>query len=132
MAEVLNPLAGPSGPGKFATRTDNLQLGSTAYGEGIETSAIKAGAKLSTTPDASRVSTAGPTPAPRGVGLFEQSQRPNEDISSGIDIGPGVGSSALMMSKSSVKLSDTLVAMLPFDNTGEIAILYQEALSRGD
>jgi hypothetical protein len=31
-----------------------------------------------------------------------------------------------------VKLSDTLAAMLPFDTSGEIAVLYQEALARGN
>jgi hypothetical protein len=64
--------------------------------------------------------------------LFAETQRPNEPISSGIDIGPGVGSAGLMMGKSVVKLSDTLAQMLPFDTTGEIAVLYQEALSRGN
>jgi hypothetical protein len=48
---MMNPLAGPAGPGKFSTRTDNLQMGSTAYGEGVETAAIKSGAPLSKTPD---------------------------------------------------------------------------------
>jgi hypothetical protein len=33
---MMNPLAGPAGPGKFSTRTDKLELGSTAYGEGVE------------------------------------------------------------------------------------------------
>jgi hypothetical protein len=30
------------------------------------------------------------------------------------------------------KLSDALAKMLPFDTTGEVAILYQEALARGN
>jgi hypothetical protein len=50
----------------------------------------------------------------------------------GSDIGPGAGSKALMMKKSSVKTSDTLAPLLPYDTTGEIGILYQDALSRGD
>jgi hypothetical protein len=36
------------------------------------------------------------------------------------------------MSKINVKLSDTLAQMLPFDTTGEVAILYQNALARGN
>ena len=48
---MMNPLAGPAGPGKFSTRTDNLKMGSTAYGEGVETQAIKSGAPLSKTAD---------------------------------------------------------------------------------
>ena len=42
----MNPLAGPGGPGKFSTRTDKLEMGSTAYGEGVETQAIQSGAPL--------------------------------------------------------------------------------------
>lgn len=131
----MNPLAGVSGPGKFAVRTDKLSLGSTSQGEGVETAAIKSGAALSTSPDFR-----GQAPSKFRedlaqspvTGLYDQSTRPDEAITSGIDIGAGVGSSGLMMTKASTKLSDTLVAMLPFDETGEIAVLYQEALARGD
>ena len=118
----MNPLAGPAGPGMYSTRTDNLQMGSIAYGEGVETAAIKSGAPLSTTPDVKPQSI---TP------LFAMSDE-TRPITAGLDRGPGPGSEALMMGKSVVKLSDTLAQMLPFDNTGEIAVLYQEALSRGN
>jgi len=64
--------------------------------------------------------------------LFAPTQRPDEPITAGIDMGPGAGSSALMMRKTSQKLSDALVKMLPYDTTGEIAVLYQDALSRGN
>jgi hypothetical protein len=37
-----------------------------------------------------------------------------------------------MMKKNTVKLSDSLVQLLPFDTTGEIAVLYQEALAQGN
>jgi hypothetical protein len=47
-------------------------------------------------------------------------------------MGGGVGANALMMQKSSIKLSDSLALLLPYDNTGEIAVLYQEALSQGN
>ena len=134
MAEPMNPMAGVSGPGKYAVRTDNLQMGSTAYGEGVETSAIKSGAPLSTTPDqrpmpAAEVREAAMAPP---TGLYDTSSRPGEAVTSGIDMGAGAGSSSLMMSKNTVKLSDSLVQMLPFDTTGEIAVLYQEALAQGN
>ena len=129
----MNPLAGPAGPGKYATRTDNLQMGSIAYGEGVETADIKSGAPLAKTADA----VSGPTGRLRQesapvTGLYAETERPNEPITSGIDMGAGVGSSALQMKKITNKLSDTLAQMLPFDTTGEIAVLYQEALSRGN
>jgi hypothetical protein len=104
---MMNPLAGPAGPGKFSTRTDKLEMGSTAYGEGVETQAIKSGAPLSKTPDT----------------------RPAR---AGDDMGAGPGSSALMMQKNVIKLSDSLAQMLPYDTTGEIAVLYQEALAQGN
>jgi hypothetical protein len=110
-------------------------MGSTAYGEGVETQAIKSGAPLSETPDV-RPARAGDVREAAGQGpvteLYAPSQRPDEPITSGIDRGDGLGSNALMMSKLTVKLSDSLAAMLPYDTTGEIAVLYQEALSRGN
>ena len=134
MAEPMNPMAGVSGPGKYAVRTDNLQMGSTAYGEGVETSAIKSGAPLSTTPDQRPMPAAEVREAAMGpvTGLYDPSSRPGEAVTSGIDMGAGSGSSSLMMNKNAVKLSDSLVQMLPFDTTGEIAVLYQEALAQGN
>jgi len=129
----MNPLAGVAGPGKYSVRTDNLDMGSTAYGEGVETAAIKSGAPLAKTGDvkgmpASEVrASVTETVTP----LYAPTQRPEEEITAGVDIGPGVGSSALMMGKSAEKLSDALAKMLPYDETGEIGILYQQALSKG-
>ena len=132
---MMNPLAGPAGPGKFSTRTDKLELGSTAYGEGVETQAIKSGAPLSRTRDV-RPARAGDvreaaTQAPV-TELFAETTRPGEPITTGIDIGPGAPSQALMMQKAVAKTSDTLAKMLPFDTDGSIAILYQQAVARGD
>jgi hypothetical protein len=132
---MMNPLAGPAGPGKYSTRTDNLQMGSTAYGEGVETQAIKSGAPLSTTPD-TRPARAGDVREAATQGpvteLYAPTSRPNEPITSGIDRGAGPGSNALMMAKSSEKMSDILAKMLPYDTDGSIAILYQDALARGN
>ena len=131
----MNPLAGASGPGKYAVRSDKLSLGSTSYGEGVETQALKSGAPLATTPDV-RPARGGDvreaaTQAPV-TPLFAPTERPNEPITAGIDMGPGPGSNALMMQKSVAKTSDTLAKMLPFDTDGSIAILYQQAIARGD
>jgi hypothetical protein len=133
----MNPLAGASGPGKYAVRSDKLNMGSTSYGEGVETQAIKSGAPLSTTPDVRGEApskfreglTQGQAPV---TGLFAPTERPNEPITAGIDMGPGPGSSALMMQKAITRTSETLAKMLPFDTDGTIAILYQQAIARGD
>ena len=133
----MNPLAGPAGPGKYSTRTDNLQMGSTSYGEGVETQAIKSGAPLSRTRDV-RPARAGDVREAAAQApvteLFAPSQRPNEPITAGIDIGEGPGSNALMMQSElgQRKISDILAEMIPYDNTGEIVILYQNAIARGN
>lgn len=131
----MNPLAGVSGPSKYSVRTDKLELGSTAYGEGVETQAIKSGAPLAKTGDV-RPARAGDireaaTQAPV-TELFAETTRPGEPITTGIDIGAGAPSQALMMQKAVAKTSDTLAKMLPFDTDGSIAILYQQAVARGD
>ena len=134
MAEPMNPLAGVSGPGKYAVRTDKLSMGSTAYGEGVDTAAIKSGAPLSTTPDQRPMPAAEVRDAAMQAPvteLYAPTQRPNSPITAGIDMGPGPGSSALMMQPVTEKLSDVLAKMIPYDQTGEIAILYQRAASRG-
>jgi len=134
---MANPLVGPSGPGAFSKRTDvgtpEMKMGSIAYGEGIETAAIKAGAPLAKTGDVT------PSQAPEVpmaqepvTPLFAPSQRPDEPVTAGVDIGAGAGTEALMMAKPADKLSDTLALMLPYDTTGEITILYQDALARGN
>jgi hypothetical protein len=132
---MMNPLAGPAGPGKFSTRTDKLEMGSTAYGEGVETQAIKSGAPLAKTGNV-RPARAGDVREAAGQGpvteLFADSQRPGEPITAGADIGDGPGSNALMMQKAITRNSDILAKMLPFDTDGSIAILYQQAVARGD
>jgi hypothetical protein len=132
---MMNPLAGPAGPGKFSTRTDKLELGSTAYGEGVETQAIQSGAPLAKTGDV-RPARAGDIREAVSEGpvteLYAPTQRPDEPITSGADIGDGVTSKALMMQKAITKNSDILAKMLPFDTDGSIAILYQQAVARGD
>jgi hypothetical protein len=125
------PLAGASGPGKFSKRTD---LPSSYYGEGVETSALKSQIPVSkTTGVADNVGGRPRNPLTPITPLFAPSQRPEEAITSGVDISKGVGSSALMMSQMSQQqsLSQTLAEMLPYDTNGEIAALYEQALSRG-
>jgi hypothetical protein len=128
------PLAGPAGPGKFSTRTDGLEFQSPEYGAGVEQAAIKAGAPLARTADV-RGLPAGEVRAAAQEAvtpLFAPSQRPDEPITSGIAMGAGPGPEVMGANPIRIKTSDTLAKLLPFDDTGEIAILYQEALARGN
>jgi hypothetical protein len=128
-------MAGVSGPGKFSKRTDGLSFQSTEYGSGVENAANKAGAPLARTPN---VRGATNTEIRQAVAqepvtpLFAPSQRPDEPITAGIAMGPGPGPEVMGARPIQIKTSDTLAKLLPFDDTGEIAILYQEALARGN
>jgi hypothetical protein len=127
------PLAGASGPGKFSKRTD-MSLGSTSYGEGAETAALNTAAPKSKTRGvADDVGGRPANPLTPVTPLFAPSQRPDEPITTGVDIGAGAGSETLMLNQMSQQqsLSQTLAEMLPYDTNGEIAALYEQALSRG-
>ena len=130
------PMAGVSGPGKFSKRTDGLSFQSPEYGSGVENAANKAGAPLATTPDVRPTSRSEMGMAPSQIEpvtpLYAPSSRPDEPITAGIAMGPGPGPEIMGAAQIRVKTSDTLAKLLPFDDTGEIAILYQEALARGN
>ena len=130
------PLAGASGPGKYSKRTD-MSLGSTSYGEGSETAELNTAAPKSKTrgvADDVGGRPANPVSQAPVTSLYAPSQRPDEPITTGIARGDGAGTEALMMQSQFAerKLSDVLAEMIPYDTTGEIQYLYQNALSRGN
>jgi hypothetical protein len=134
LEDARNPMRGASGPGPYAKRTD-LAYKSQSYGDGVAYNAAKSGAPLATAPKSPLLSQA-PDVAQGGAAgpitsLYAPTERPNEPITAGVDVGPGVGSDALAMKPAVGKLSDTLAVLLPYDTTGEISVLYQNALSRG-
>lgn len=140
LEDATNPMQGVSGPGKFAKRTD-LEYQSQAYGDGVAMEQQMKGAPIATTPDVrgatnTEVRQAAErsmvTPQEAATPLFAPTQRPDEPITTGIAMGPGAGPEALTMGKSTEKLSDVLVKMLPYDTDGSIGILYQDALARGN
>ena len=123
------PLAGPAGPGKFSTRTDGLSFQSPEYGAGVENAANLAGAPLAKTADVRGATNtevrqaATRTPVTK---LFDPSERPEDSLEGAASrpmIQGGIGTQE--------KLSDILATMLPYDQTGEVEILYQRALARG-
>lgn len=130
MAEQpMNPLAGPGGPGPFSTRTDNLQFQSDSYGAGVENAAIRQGAPMAKTPDvrgATNTEVRQAASRQPVTPLFAPSQRPEDSLEGAASrpmLQGGIGYTE--------KISDVLAKMLPYDETGEIAILYQRAASRG-
>ena len=131
------PMAGVSGPGKFSKRTDGLSFQSTEYGSGVENTANKAGAPLAKTPDVRATSRSEMGMAPSQMEpvtpLYAPSQRPDEPITAGIAMGDGPGPEVLGMNSGvpAESLSNILAQMLPYDTNGEIALLYEQAVSRG-
>ena len=135
LEDAVNPIKGASGPGKYAKRLDRMPA--NAYGEQKETASfVNKSTPLATTPD-TRPAPASEVKQAATMGevtpLYAPTQRPTEPITNGIDAGAGAGSSALMMQSqfADKKLSDILAQMIPYDSTGEIQYLYQNALSRG-
>jgi hypothetical protein len=130
-----NPIRGVSGPGKFSVRTD--LPASQNYGDRKAMAEQIAGAPTARTPDVRGLPTgqvqaaAQAAPQPPITELFAPTQRPNEPITSGVGVGPGPGPEVMGYNGQSEKLSDILSQMLPYDTDGEIAILYQQAVSRG-
>ena len=130
-----NPIRGVSGPGKFSVRTD--LPASQNYGDRKAMQEQIAGAPTARTPDVRGLPTgqvqAAAQAAPQApvTELYAPTERPNEPITSGVAIGPGPGPEVMGYAGQSEKLSDILSQMLPYDTDGEIAILYQQAVSRG-
>jgi hypothetical protein len=134
-----NPIKGVSGPSKFSVRTDLPP--SENYGDRKAMQEIIAGAPTARTPDVRGLPTGQVQAAARAgipqesvTPLFAPSQRPGEEITTGVAVGPGAGPEVLGMQSqfAQARLSDTLAKMIPFDTTGEIIILYQDALARGN
>ena len=127
------PLAGASGPGKYSKRTD-MGFGSTSYGEGGETAALNTAAPKATTRGiADNVGGRPANPLTPVTPLFAPSERRDEPVTAGVAIGEGPGPEALMMQSKFAqrKLSDILADMIPYDDTGDVAILYQQVIARG-
>ena len=130
-----NPIRGVSGPGKFSVRTD--LPASQNYGDRKAMAEQIAGAPTARTADVRGLPTgqvqAAAQAAPQApvTELFAPTQRPNEPVTSGIALGAGPGPEVMGYNGQSEKLSDILSQMLPYDTDGEIAILYQQAVSRG-
>ena len=133
-----NPIRGVSGPGKFSVREDLPP--SQNYGDRKAMQEIIAGAPTARTPDVRGLPTGQVQAAAQAVPqesitpLFAPSQRPGEPITTGIPMGAGAGPEVLGMQSqfAQAKLSDTLAKMIPYDTTGEIIILYQDALAKGN
>jgi hypothetical protein len=99
----------PSGPGKFAKRTDRQgakRLPNAAYGEQKDFQNQQAGAPMAKSPQQSAM------PSTRNamanvIPLTAPTQRPSEPVTAGVDAGPGPGREVLgLKSPTDVTLQD--------------------------
>ena len=65
------------------------------------------------------------------IPLNAPSQRPDEPVTFGANAGPGPGIEALGLTQQGQSTAQVLQKLLPYDETGEIAALYEQALLRG-
>ena len=98
LEDAKNPIKGVSGPGKYAKRIDRMP--SDSYGDTTETAQIASGAPLAKTPDvrptpASQIKQA--AQAAQITPMFAPTERPQEPVTQGVDVGAGMGSEALAM-----------------------------------
>ena len=109
-----------SGPGALSQRTDGgptqapRYMSGMAYGENTmsqQTAAPMAGK-------------AEPAPMEMPTPLMAPTTRPNEPITSGIDLGDGPGSEALGLPTQEPTLSETIRRIAQYDNSGEAEMLY--------
>ena len=102
LQDSTNPMQGVSGPGSFSKRTD-LEYQAPEYGAGAAMAQQMAGAPLAKSPDVRGATNTAVRQAAAQAGqygvtpLFAPSERPNEPITAGVNVGPGPGSDALMM-----------------------------------
>lgn len=133
-----------SGPGALSARTDGgpgqNQVVPTGlpYGDAQMLQAQEQTAPMAADPSASPSQPSVPQ-LPAGASVptlppFGESQRPDEPITAGLDIGPGPGSGALAVEhqpqyQAQGPMTQTLASLSARDTTGALAGLYQNALA---
>jgi hypothetical protein len=121
-----------SGIGSMSERTDlnvssqpTRYISGLPYGQGQATYEQQAAAPMAVNPLAEVASDVTPITA--------MTQRPEEPITAGIDIGAGPGSEAMppMPMKPTVSLADTFRQLSDFDPSGDSELVYRRLVDEG-
>jgi hypothetical protein len=102
-----NPAA-TSGPGRYSRRTDGqprMQLPDARYGEQADYQEIQAGARMGAPAAATQTPAAGVDPSGL-VPLDAPTGRPDEPVTAGAPLGPGVGPAAIGLGPGAEKAAD--------------------------
>lgn len=123
-----------SGPGALSQRTDGgategmtqpaQYISDLGYGKGKETYDMQTAAPM-------QGSDIPAMPTPTAVPLSAPTQRPEEPVTSGIDMGAGPGSEAIRPLNMAISPSHTVKQIAQYDPTGEAELLFRALYDRG-
>lgn len=127
-----NP-APSSGPGALSQRTDGGPAQGAKYMSGMpygeNTMAQQTAAPMS---GGSPMPSAPSMPSmPEVLSLNAPTQRPDEPLTAGLDIGPGAGSEVMSMQNRSRSLVDTIRYLTQFDPSGDAELIYRTLTDQG-
>jgi len=132
-----NPAA-VSGPGALSQRTDGgptqgaKYVSGLPYGQGQQTYSNQVAAPMAgNTMGASAMGDSGLVQMEMPTELMAPSGRPNEPISSGVNIGDGPGSEVLNLPTTKEPISVTMRKIAQFDPTGEAELIYSTLAEYG-
>jgi len=132
-----NPAA-VSGPGALSKRTDGgptqgaKYVSGLPYGQGQQTYSSQVAAPMAgNTMGASAMGNPELVQMEMPTELMAPTARPNEVISSGIDIGEGPGSEVMNLPTTVEPLSVTMRKLAQFDPTGEAELIYSTLAEYG-
>ena len=126
-----NP-APSSGPGALSQRTDGgpaqgaKYIPGLPYGQGQETYAQQTAAPMA----AAQPAPAAPTLPPM-MSLNDMTQRPDEPLTAGLNIGEGPGSEVMNVPNRSQSLIDTIRYLTQFDPSGDAELIYRTLTDQG-
>jgi hypothetical protein len=121
-----------SGPGALSQRTDGgpsqgaKYISGLPYGQGQETYAQQTAAPMA----AAEPAPAAPTLPPM-LSLNDMTQRPDEPLTAGLDIGEGPGSEVMNLPNRSQSLVDTIRYLTQFDSSGDAELIYRTLTDQG-
>lgn len=117
-----------SGIGANSERTDlNVSqqparyISGLPYGQGQETYSNQTQASMAGSPYAQEM----PTP------LMAPTSRPNEAITTGINVGDGAGSEVMRLPMQQASLANTLQSLIQYDPSGEAELAYRMVVDSG-
>lgn len=121
-----------SGPGALSQRTDGgpsqgaKYISGLPYGQGQETYNQQTAAPMA----AAEPAPAAPSLPPM-LSLNDMTQRPDEPLTAGLDIGEGPGSEVMNVPNRSQSLVDTIRYLTQFDSSGDAELIYRTLTDQG-